>query len=552
MDLTMNEEDRRMGIPRMARRVDDRGSESVPSKRIGRFVVACLVAGSFAIGVSPGQSLAASSCVNPGGTGGCSATIQAAVDAAGAGGTITVAAGTYSENVVISKPLTLQGAGAATTIINAVSSNPKEGIIVQNVTSGGGATISGLTVQNAALSGIGVFDSSHIRIENTIVQNNDKNLQFDQQTQQGSCAGAEPFDQDDCGEGLHLRGVTDSQVLNNVVQGNAGGILLTDESGATSGNMIRGNTVQNNILDCGITLASHPAAIVPPTSPGGQPTFLPGHGIFKNQVMNNVVDHNGAAGVGLFASVPGTGTYDNLVQGNTITNNGLPGVTMHSHAPGQNLNDNKIINNTISGNAIGASILGVGPGDPDAGDTQTTGILVMSAVVPVQGTIITGNTLTKQDIGIWLTNTVGTTIAGNKIDAAIPYYEVSASALPTEAGPRNPASIVAGMARVGTGRAGTSASFAVTFTSKAAGQGYVMFGPGPGCNGLVEVATRDAGAGTTHHAILVTGNDLPGTVGDIGIVPGTTYSYEVVTVTASGTEIDNNGGACYSVTVGNP
>jgi hypothetical protein len=38
-------------------------------------------------------------------------------------------------------------------------------------------------------------------------------------------------------------------------------------------------------------------------------------------------------------------------------------------------------------------------------------------------------------------------------------------------------------------------------------------------------------------------------VGDNGIVPGVTYWYETMTVTKSGTEIDNNGGKCYSITV---
>ena len=65
----------------------------------------------------------------------------------------------------------------------------------------------------------------------------------------------------------------------------------------------------------------------------------------------------------------------------------------------------------------------------------------------------------------------------------------------------------------------------------------------------METATQDQGAGTTSHTVQVRGNDLPGTVGDNGIVPGTTYWYETITVTGTETEIDNNGGKCYSVTV---
>jgi hypothetical protein len=96
---------------------------------------------------------------------------------------------------------------------------------------------------------------------------------------------------------------------------------------------------------------------------------------------------------------------------------------------------------------------------------------------------------------------------------------------------------------------GSSASFVVSFLSSKAGQGRVFFGSGPGCAGLVEVATQDLDAGTTTHTIQVRGNDLPGTVGDNGIQPGTTYWYKLVAVTSSGQEVDDNGGKCYGVTI---
>jgi hypothetical protein len=49
--------------------------------------------------------------------------------------------------------------------------------------------------------------------------------------------------------------------------------------------------------------------------------------------------------------------------------------------------------------------------------------------------------------------------------------------------------------------------------------------------------------------VVVTGNDLPGTVGNNGLLPGATYWFELVTMTRFGTEIDDNHGACYSVTI---
>jgi lysophospholipase L1-like esterase len=82
-----------------------------------------------------------------------------------------------------------------------------------------------------------------------------------------------------------------------------------------------------------------------------------------------------------------------------------------------------------------------------------------------------------------------------------------------------------------------------------AGQAEVYFGSGPGCMGLVGVATRDLmPVGSTTHIVYVTGNDLAGTVGNNGIIPGVQYSYENVMVSAAGQQVDDNGGSCYTFT----
>ncbi len=63
----------------------------------------------FSAGAATSARAAARWCVRPGGAGGCFASLQAAVDAAAPGDWIQVAAGTYSESVFITRPLTING-----------------------------------------------------------------------------------------------------------------------------------------------------------------------------------------------------------------------------------------------------------------------------------------------------------------------------------------------------------------------------------------------------------------------------------------------------------
>ena len=96
---------------------------------------------------------------------------------------------------------------------------------------------------------------------------------------------------------------------------------------------------------------------------------------------------------------------------------------------------------------------------------------------------------------------------------------------------------------------GNSPAFIVSSFGSTKGQMQVNFGQGPGCQGLVEVGTQDLYAGFDLHSVLVTGNDLPGTVGNNGIAPGTTYWFEPVTLTTAGPQVDSHGGACYRITI---
>jgi len=329
---------------------------------------------------------AANLCVNRAGSSGCFSSIGAAVAAASANDTIRVANGTYREDVIIDKSLSLMGRSQKRTIIDATGFS--NGIYIDGIDNPGLSTVvvSNFRVENANFEGILVANASSISIENSLIMSNDKN-----QTTAPSCPGIPSFETGesfDCGEGLHLTGVDHSTVANNTIEGNTGGILLSDDTGTTHDNMITGNLVMNNPFDCGITLASHP-----PASLTGSSFPL---GVFNNTITGNDSLNNGllvpgaGAGVGIFDSVVGAKNFGNLVSSNRLEGNGLPGVALHSHTLGQNLNDNMIIGNRILLN---------GQDTQDAATTGPTGINIFG-VSPITGTVISQNRISNESLDI--------------------------------------------------------------------------------------------------------------------------------------------------------
>ena len=332
----------------------------------------------FAIAFPVHSALAATLCVNPGGTGGCFTTITAAVAAAAAHDTIRVAHGTYTEDVAIGKAISIVGENAVNTVIDATGL--PNGINIDGLHNAGlgDVVVTGFTVANAMFEGILITNAVNVTVANNRVTGNNANLAFP------DCPGILPPDTPqgegfDCGEGIHLIGVFYSIVSLNSVTHNAGGILLSDETGPTHDNLISSNTVVDNVFDCGVTLASHR-----PVAPNG---------VYHNTIAGNEVSRNGTvgqgAGVGLFAPIPGTATYGNVVIGNRAVGNGIPGVAMHSHAPNQNLDANMIVGNYIAANGA----------DDDANTPGTTGIVVLG-VSPIKGTIISQNVIRREEIAL--------------------------------------------------------------------------------------------------------------------------------------------------------
>lgn len=129
-----------------------------PWNRPGFVVCAALAA------VLSQPAIASAACVNPGGTGGCFSSINAAIAATFPGGLVLVAPGTYKEDVVIGKPLSLIGAGATVTIIDATGL--PNAIYVDGYDNPGlrNVIVTGFTAKNANYEGLLVTNAANLMI----------------------------------------------------------------------------------------------------------------------------------------------------------------------------------------------------------------------------------------------------------------------------------------------------------------------------------------------------------------------------------------------------
>jgi hypothetical protein len=224
-------------------------------------------------------------------------TIQYAVNVAGAGDTISVAAGTYPDlalgPLTINKMLTLEGAQAG---VDARTPRGAESIITDaqgTSVAADGVVIDGFTVQdsvNSAFTGFGIWINptrSGTQILNNIIQNNIVGI---------GLANANP----------NAQAVIEHNLIrnNNIPGGATGTGIYTDEfvGGPTVSNvLIRENAFVGN-ADSGIDSSN---------------TDFVGGGVFNLDVDSNSFDSNGRAVV-LF------NTHMSSFHGNSVANNTLP------------------------------------------------------------------------------------------------------------------------------------------------------------------------------------------------------------------------------------
>ncbi len=208
-------------------------------------------------------------------------TVQEGVDAASVGGTVQVASGTYYENVVLNKSLTLKGASSDITIIdgggppktvveitadnveisgfavrnggngirlymcngttlsnNAITLNNYDGISLE---ASSGNTISGNTITSNDLEGIVAEDSNDNLISGNTITNN-KFWGVDLISSDNNTIFGNTIASHTQWFGISLENSRKVTISGNILSNNGGGVEL----GTSSGGNISGNTFSNN------------------------------------------------------------------------------------------------------------------------------------------------------------------------------------------------------------------------------------------------------------------------------------------------------------------
>jgi nitrous oxidase accessory protein len=240
------------------------------------FVVTCLLLSTLSVSVN-GAALNV-------GSGGQYKSITEAVNAAQTGDTITISAGTYAENIIVTKSVTIKAASPGSTVVTAADPS-KDVFLVQakNV------RVEGLTITGATgASGVHVDHSSACVINGISAHGNDRAVYLDGAT---NCE-VSSSNLADNGYGVYCDNALNNAILSNVATGEQG-------AGDTLGDGIymyfcNDNTVTHNNLS-----ANHVYGISLYHSSG-------------NIIANNSILKNEAIGVRLRESNNNTLTFNTV------------------------------------------------------------------------------------------------------------------------------------------------------------------------------------------------------------------------------------------------
>jgi len=395
-------------------------------KSIGRVAMALVLAVSLGLVMAAPVSAATITVDADGGAD--YTTIQAAIDAASAGDTITVAEGTYSENLVVDKALTIQSSGAtAATTINAFNGN----VYVVEITADGvtldGFTITGMANGGENMAAVITQGVDSCTITNNILTGNYKDAinlfsvgtaYSDYNTVSNNVINGPNGVGDTFG--IKIKG-SHNTIIGNEVYNTDTPILVWSWSDTETASPDY-NTISGNTIGPGADTAAYKWGITLKT------------GNFNVVTGNTITDAERAA-IYLYTSdaMAAEEDFDPRPANDTISDNIITGGEV-GIALMEGANTNTISGNTISGTAKAGILGSLSRWPGDFGDSPSSYLVgAPESYLQITGNTISGNTIDSCGHGIAMEYADDNTLTGNTIQdntsvVAIDFYGVGFTA----------------------------------------------------------------------------------------------------------------------------
>jgi len=231
--------------------------------------------------------------------------IQDAINNSNNGDTITVAAGTYYENVVVNKSVSMVGAGANVTIVNANNSSKHVFNVTANYVNISGFTATGATGYNE-IAGIYLSGVNYVNVSNNIASNNSYGIYLsysdNNNLTSNNASNHRVF-------GIFLTYSKNNKLISNNASNNEMGIGL----GYSGYNTVSSNSVNSNI-QAGLYLSYSAYNIITNSLIKGNVSWGNNWGIYLLGSNWNTIIYNNV-------SNSRRGVYMFLSESNTLRNN---------------------------------------------------------------------------------------------------------------------------------------------------------------------------------------------------------------------------------------